>query len=216
MSAGLRSKNRPLERRPAPRRADRFARSTDPGFKPLRLSPPDLTTPNPSLRASSLRGASLRASSPRHSNPRHSSRTTNVTPLRSPSRQQSVVRSLPVAPSLPHWLQVLQRFQRLSLALTLLLASGATLTYGLTIYSQHQWGENFKHLEGLRSQERQLASNTAKTTAAILQQENPADYGLVPRSQNHLIMVAPAPLRQPAKPNLDSDRDAQPMIPRGY
>ncbi|MEB3291979.1 MAG: hypothetical protein VKJ24_02345, partial [Synechococcales bacterium] len=78
------------------------------------------------------------------------------------------------------------------------------------------WGQDFAHLETLRSRERQLTSNTAKANEAIVKSENPADYGLVPRSQHHLIMVAPAPLRQPSQPSLDADRDAQPMIPRGY
>ncbi|MGI0491697.1 hypothetical protein ACN4EG_07780 [Alkalinema pantanalense CENA528] len=139
--------------------------------------------------------------------------TSTVTPLRA----RTTVRPLPPPAHVPSWLRSLLQVQQWSVGVTLVLAGSAIVTYGLTIYSQQLWGKEFARLEQFRRNERQLTANSELMKNEIAKNAKPADYGLVPRSTDHLILIKPAPPRPP-KDVKSSEQEAQsrPISPVGY
>lgn len=132
-------------------------------------------------------------------------------------RSRQTVRTLPTPPSLPSWLRSLLQVQQWSVGITLVLAGSAIVTYGLTIYSQQLWGKEFARLEQFRRNERQLTANSELMKNEIAKTANPADYGLVPRNRDHLIMIKPAPPRPPKEvKSPDQEAQARPISPVGY
>jgi hypothetical protein len=82
---------------------------------------------------------------------------------------------------LPLWLRVLMTTQKLSIAATVILTISVFAIYGWTVYAQEQWNQQFKKLEQLQRQERQLT------------QKKPGD--LVRESPEKSIFLQAAPLR---------------------
>ncbi|OUC12906.1 MAG: hypothetical protein B0A82_20010 [Alkalinema sp. CACIAM 70d] len=134
-----------------------------------------------------------------------------------PFRTRNTVRSLPAPAHLPSWLKSLLQVQQWSVGITLVLAGSAIVTYGLTIYSQQLWGKEFARLEQFRRNERQLTANSELMKNEIARNAKPADYGLVPRSTDHLILIKPAPPRPPKEvQSPDQEAQSRPISPAGY
>ena len=96
---------------------------------------------------------------------------------------------------LPLWLRVLISTQKLSILLTVSLTLSVFIIYGWTVYAQEQWNQQYKKLEQLKRQERQLTTAEGSFDNDILQsvQKNPKD--LVRERPEQSIFLQAAPLR---------------------
>ena len=115
---------------------------------------------------------------------------------RQPANNRNVKR-LPKTNSfpLPLWLRVLMTTQKLSIAATVLLTISVFVIYGWTVYAQEQWNQQYKKLELLKRQERQLTNAAGSFDNEMLQsiQKKPGD--LVRESPEKSIFLQAAPLR---------------------
>lgn len=113
-----------------------------------------------------------------------------------PTRNRNVKR-LPRTNSfpLPLWLRVLMTTQKLSIAATVILTISVFAIYGWTVYAQEQWNQQYKKLEQLKRQERQLTNAAGSFDNEMLQsiQKKPGD--LVRESLEKSIFLQAAPLR---------------------
>jgi hypothetical protein len=100
---------------------------------------------------------------------------------------------------LPLWLRVLMSTQKLSIAVTVMLTVSVFAIYGWTVYAQEQWNQQYKKLEQLKRQERQLTSAEGSFDNNLLRsvQNKPGD--LVRERPEQSIFLQAAPLR----PKLD-------------
>ncbi len=96
---------------------------------------------------------------------------------------------------LPLWLRVLMTTQKLSIAATVILTISVFAIYGWTVYAQEQWNQQYKKLEQLKRQERQLTNAAGSFDHEMLQsiQKKPGD--LVRESPEKSIFLQAAPLR---------------------
>ncbi|PZU96161.1 MAG: hypothetical protein DCE90_10480 [Pseudanabaena sp.] len=96
---------------------------------------------------------------------------------------------------LPMWLRMLMRAQKLSIAATVLLTVSVFAIYGWTVYAQEQWNQQYKKLEQLKRQERQLTNAAGAFDNELLKsiQKQPGD--LVRESPEKSIFLKAAPLR---------------------
>ena len=140
------------------------------------------------------------------------SRARNPEPQRSPqpldrqskrlstSRQPAIsknVKRLPRTDSfpLPVWLRVLLSTQKLSIAVTVMLTVSVFGIYGWTVYAQDQWNQQYKKLEQLKRQERQLTTTEGSLDNDILRSVQNKPNGLVRESLDQSIFLQAAPLR---------------------
>ncbi len=139
-----------------------------------------------------------------------------VTPL--PSRgPKTRLQPLPDRLPVPQWLQLLKQTERVSLILAGVLAVGAIATYGWSMYSQQQWGKEYRRLDQLRRNERQLTTNGELMKNNIARTSDPKQYGLVPRSADHIVVIPPAPPRAPLPMRAPGpDPNTKPITPIGY
>jgi hypothetical protein len=96
---------------------------------------------------------------------------------------------------LPLWLRVLMSTQKLSIAATVILTVSMFAIYGWTVYAQEQWNQQYKKLEQLKRQERQLTSAEGSFDNNLLRsvQNKPGD--LVRERPEQSIFLQAAPLR---------------------
>ena len=115
---------------------------------------------------------------------------------RQPANNRNVKR-LPRTNSfpLPLWLRLLITTQKLSIAATVSLTVSMFIIYGWTVYAQEQWNQQYKKLELLQRQERQLTNAAGSFNNEMLQsiQKKPGD--LVRESPEKSIFLQAAPLR---------------------
>ena len=143
-------------------------------------------------------------------------KSTAPTPLKGRSLR-SPLKAMPDRIPLPVWLRALKKIENLSVIVALLLVGSAVITYGWAVYSQQLWGKNYSRLDNLRRDERQLLKGSELMKNDIARHNDPKQYGLVPRSSEHSVVIPPAPLR-PAPPtrNIGPDPKAKPITPIGY
>lgn len=100
----------------------------------------------------------------------------------------------------PVWLTWLIQWQRRSSILTFLLVSATLAVYGGTVYTQQLWNREYRQLETLQLQQRQLtaASEALKHQLAIEAERQ--DAGLVPAtpSNNVFLPAQQQPLATPS------------------
>ncbi len=96
---------------------------------------------------------------------------------------------------LPVWLRLLMTTQKLSIAMTVMLTLSVFAIYGWTVYAQEQWNQQYKKLEQLKRQERQLTTAEGAFDSDMLRsvQKKPGD--LVRESSEKSIFLQAAPLR---------------------
>ncbi|MBD2103217.1 hypothetical protein [Leptolyngbya sp. FACHB-261] len=128
---------------------------------------------------------------------------------------QSGVTSLPQSQPLPRWLVLLLVLQRYSLVTTLGLATCTFGIYGWSVYSQQVWSDQYRQLEQLKRDERQL---TGANAALYDQASRPTQgqlSGLVLQKPDQTLFLPPEPQRPwqtPASPPLEPVRSS----PVGY
>lgn len=119
---------------------------------------------------------------------------------------------------LPMWLKVLIVTQKISITTTVLLACTVFAIYGWTVYAHDQWNQQYKKLELLKRQERQLTNAAGSFNNEMLQsiQNKPGD--LVRESPSKSLFLEAAPLRPKREvPSTVSDADlSKPNESFGY
>ncbi len=105
----------------------------------------------------------------------------------------SVLKVMPDRQWQPLWLRSIRRVERASSAAVVLLLGGALTLYGLTVYSEQRWSQEYQKLETLRLQEQQLsaASEVLKNQLAT-EAQNP-ETGLAPQKPADTIFLSPVP-----------------------
>ncbi|NEP59589.1 MAG: hypothetical protein F6K31_21690 [Symploca sp. SIO2G7] len=118
----------------------------------------------------------------------------------------------------PIWLQALLFVQRGSDIIAFVLV-GATLTiYSWTVYNQQQWAQEYRKLETLQRNERELTkANEVMKNQLAQQAESPAT-GLINPTQANTIILPPAPESQPYRTSLKETSNPEPIgkTPLGY
>jgi hypothetical protein len=96
---------------------------------------------------------------------------------------------------LPMWLRLLMTTQKISIAATILLTVAVFAVYGWTVYAQDQWNQQYKKLEQLKRQERQLTNAAGAFDNEMLQSIQKKPGELVRESPEKSIFLQAAPLR---------------------
>lgn len=96
---------------------------------------------------------------------------------------------------LPLWLRVLMSTQKLSIAVTVLLTLSVFTIYGWTVYAQEQWNQQYKKLEQLKRQERQLTAAEGSFDNDMLRSVQKKPGELVRERPEQSIFLQAAPLR---------------------
>lgn len=144
-----------------------------------------------------------------------------VEPL-SPLPKPTVVKVLPKQSPQPFWLSSIIALHRVSSVVTSVII-GSTLTmYGLTVYGESSWTQEYPRLEQLRATEQQLqaAQEVLKNEIAI--QADQPTTGLVVPQPGDMIYVEPAAPRPELSPAATPPSDLKPSAhsltnkPLGY
>ncbi|NET58289.1 MAG: hypothetical protein F6K47_19665 [Symploca sp. SIO2E6] len=131
---------------------------------------------------------------------------------------QKVTRLNPSRQTAPMWLQVLLFLQRGSDIIAFLLV-GSTLTiYSWTVYNQQQWAKEYRKLETLQRNERELTKTNEVMKNQLAQQAESPATGLINPTQANTIILPPAPERQPNRASTEENMAPEPMgrTPLGY
>lgn len=113
-------------------------------------------------------------------------------------------RGLAPSQSTPAWLAQLTTWQRISSAIAFLLVSATLTVYGGTVYTQQLWSREYKRLENLQRQERQLTAADEVLKNQLANQAEQPNNGLVSPDPHSTLFLesAPSPLASPsATPN---------------
>ncbi|MEG4857600.1 hypothetical protein QUB75_07920 [Microcoleus sp. K1-B6] len=115
----------------------------------------------------------------------------------------SVLKVLPNRQQQPVWLRSLLQAQRASSVLALMLLGGALSLYGLTVYGEQRWSQEYQKLETLRLREQQLSASSEVLKHQLAKEAQNSETGLVPQNPGDTIFLQPAPeTRSPvAAPN---------------
>lgn len=170
--------------------------------------------PNP-ISTPRLRSRQL-ASERRRSNSAPSrAKLVTMTPAARPT-DRSTVRSLPNPRSIPKWLRMLVLAQRGSSIVTFTLVGLTLLVYGWTVYSQELWGRQYRQLEALQRQERQLTATNEALKQNLAQQAEQPDSQLAPPNPSSIIFMPPASPRPTTAPAPTSATPLAPNRPLAY
>ncbi|MEG3986386.1 hypothetical protein QUA13_04380 [Microcoleus sp. S28C3] len=127
-------------------------------------------------------------------------KTGPVLPNYSPADEQaqarpsaSVLKVLPTRQQQPVWLRSLLQAQRLSSVAAVMLLGGALSLYGLTVYGEQRWSQDYQKLESLRLQEQQLSAASEVLKHQLAKEAQNPETGLAPQSPGDTIFLQPAP-----------------------
>lgn len=143
-------------------------------------------------------------------------------PLRSESGSSSRTRSRSsqqrdFQAQTPAWLRSLVRLQRTSNLVCFFLIASTLGVYAWTVYTQQMWSQEYRKLENLQRNERQMtAANEALKNQLAQEAERPGT-GLVAPNPANTIFLPPAPQRQSRpKPVAAPNSETSPTTPLGY
>jgi hypothetical protein len=120
---------------------------------------------------------------------------------------------------LPNWLRSLQNLQRASVVLTFFLMGATLFVYSTTMYTQQLWSKEFNQLKRMQRNERQMVAAMEPLKNQLIQQAEQPGSGLVPKSADNTIYLAPTAERPaPVAPALPNSVDAATTrtTPLGY
>lgn len=127
------------------------------------------------------------------------------------------VKRLPNPRALPLWLRSLMGAQRSLSIITWGLATAVLSVYGQTVYSQQMWSQEYRKLEALQRDERQLTAASELLKNQIAQQAESSRTGLVPANPANTLFLQPAPQRPaPAIAPVPVLPNPEPPAPVGY
>ncbi|HEY9692972.1 MAG TPA: hypothetical protein V6D15_12240 [Oculatellaceae cyanobacterium] len=135
-----------------------------------------------------------------------------------PSKNRSRrLENLPYSQAYPKWLRTLIMMQRSSDIMMFSLVTAMLTIYGLTVYTQQLWTKEYRKLDHLQRQERQMtAANEVLKNQLAQQAENPAT-GLIPPDPAKTIFLPAAPQRHfQQQPSTAKAVVSPPKPPLGY
>jgi hypothetical protein len=101
---------------------------------------------------------------------------------------------LPIAPSAPAWLQLLLKVQRGSSIASCVLVAITLAAYGWTVYLQQLWAQDYRKLENLQRQERQITAASEVLKDQIAREAEHPESGLViPAPSTTVFLPAASP-----------------------
>jgi hypothetical protein len=126
--------------------------------------------------------------------------------------------TLPLSPRPePIWLSSLLFLQRSSDLITFLLIAATLTIYSWTVYTQQQWTREYRKLETLQRQERQMTTANAAIKDQLAQQAESTATGLVTPTPANTIFLPPAPQRSShTAPTKTADSQPAATTPLGY
>ncbi len=107
--------------------------------------------------------------------------------------EASVLKVMPDRQWQPVWLRSLLRVERASCAAVVLLLGGALTLYGLTVYSEQRWSQEYQKLETLRLREQQLSAASEVLKHQLAKEAQNPETGLAPQKPADTIFLSPAP-----------------------
>ena len=120
---------------------------------------------------------------------------------------------LKAKPSLPLWLQVLNKVQHGSTAVATLLIAGALVLYGSSVYTNKLTDRALTRLDRLQSESQQLTAANEAMKQSLAEQAMQEGSGLEPYEAGDVLFVTPEPVR-PAKATVESKPER--IRPLGY
>ena len=137
-------------------------------------------------------------------------------PSRAATHQR--VEKLPDVNQNPLWLRSLLFLQRGSSVVTFCLIGTTLAVYAWTVYTQQLWSREYRKLENLQREERQLTGANEVMKNQLAQQAESTGTGLVPPNPANTLFLPPAPQRSVAATpnNANSDPKPAPKMPLGY
>lgn len=139
-----------------------------------------------------------------------------------PRREASVLKVLPNSRFQPAWLRSLLQVQRASSVAVILILGGALSLYGLTVYSEQRWSQEYQKLENLRLREQQLSAASEVLKHQLAKEAENPETGLASQKPGEMIFLEPAPVgRSPQAATLPSpesslQRQGVAETPLGY
>lgn len=100
---------------------------------------------------------------------------------------------VPTAEVLPNWLLRLYTVHRYSSVVAFLLVAVALMVYGWTVYSQELWNQDFRRLQNLQRNERQLRTTNAMLKNKMAEDAEQPSAGLVSPTPDKTIFLPSAP-----------------------
>lgn len=135
----------------------------------------------------------------------------------SPRATGQKVHRINTSGNLPNWLRSLIILQRCSDLITFLLFAGIITVYSWTVYTQQQWTQEYRKLETLQRNERNLTTANESLKNELAQQAESPATGLVTPNTANTILLPPAPQRQfVAPPSHTYKSDSPVKTPLGY
>ena len=110
--------------------------------------------------------------------------------------ETSVLKVMPDRQWQPLWLRSIRRVERASCAAAVLLLGGALTLYGLTVYSEQRWSQEYQKLETLRLREQQLSAASEVLKHQLAKEAQNPETGLIPQKPADTIFLAPTPERR--------------------
>lgn len=107
-----------------------------------------------------------------------------------------VVEVLPTSQDRPLWLKSLITIKHLSSVAACLLMGTTLAFYGLKVYGESRWVQQYPRLESLRHQEQQLRMAKEVLKHTIVESAQDPKAGLAVATPDDIIYVQPAPPRQ--------------------
>ena len=141
--------------------------------------------------------------------------------LSQPGQSASVLKVLPNRTLQPVWLRSLLRVQQASSVAVVLLLGGVLTVYGLTVYGEQRWSQEYQKLETLRLREQQLSAASEVLKHQLAKEAENPETGLTPQNPATPIFLPPVPESrspvgtQPPNPEPEANRDAV-KTPLGY
>ncbi len=120
---------------------------------------------------------------------------------RSHQTNRETAKILPQSESIPLWLSWLIQWQRRSSVVTFLLVGATLAVYGGTVYTQQLWNREYRQLETLQLQQRQLTAAGEVVKNELARQAEQQDTGLVPATPNTNLFLQPAQQQPIPSPN---------------
>ena len=105
----------------------------------------------------------------------------------------SVLKVMPARQQQPVWLRSLLQAQRASSVVAVMLLGGALSLYGLTVYGEQRWSQDYQKLETLRLQEQQLSAASEVLKHQLAKEAQNPETGLAPQKPADTIFLSPVP-----------------------
>jgi hypothetical protein len=140
---------------------------------------------------------------------------------RSHQTNRETAKLTPQSESIPLWLTWLIQWQRRSSVVTFLLVSATLAVYGGTVYTQQLWNREYRQLETLQLQQRQLTAASEVLKHQLAQQAEQQNTGLIPATPNTNLFLQPAqqqPLPSPSSTPATAPGSNPQLLPKpvGY